>query len=44
VLARLGEGLASREMAERLALSEATVYPVIADLLDALEYAMGLGG
>jgi regulatory LuxR family protein len=38
VLALLREGLASREIAERLALSEATVYLVIADLLDAIEY------
>lgn len=38
VLALLGEGLASREIAERLELSESTVYLVIADLLDALEY------
>jgi hypothetical protein len=39
VLALIGEGLASREIAERLKLSESTVYLVIADLLDALEYA-----
>jgi hypothetical protein len=38
VLALLREGLASREIAERLVLSEATVCLVIADLLDALEY------
>lgn len=38
VLALPGEGLASREIAQRHALSEATVYLVIADLLDALEY------
>jgi DNA-binding NarL/FixJ family response regulator len=38
VLALLREGLASREIAERLALSEATVYLVIAELPDALEY------
>ncbi len=34
----LGEGLASREIAHRLQLGESTVYLVIADLLDALEY------
>jgi hypothetical protein len=38
VLALLREELASREIAERLALGEATVYLVIADLLNALEY------
>lgn len=38
MLALLREGLASREIAERLALSDATVYLVIADLLDAHEY------
>lgn len=38
VLALLGEGLGSREIAQRLTIGEATVYLVIADLLDALEY------
>jgi DNA-binding NarL/FixJ family response regulator len=38
LLALIREGLASREIAERLALNEATVHLVIADLLDALEY------
>lgn len=38
MLALLREGLASRQIAERLALSEATAYLVIADSLDALEY------
>jgi DNA-binding NarL/FixJ family response regulator len=38
VLALIREGLASREIAERLQLSESTVYLVVADLLDALEY------
>jgi DNA-binding CsgD family transcriptional regulator len=37
ILALLGEGLASREIAERLTMSEATVYRAIADLLDAIE-------
>jgi len=38
VLGLLGEALGSREIAQRLELSESTVYLVIADLLDALEY------
>ena len=38
VLSLLGQGLASKEIAQRLGISEATVYVVIADLLDALEY------
>ena len=38
LLALIREGLASREIAERLALNEATVDLVIADLLDALQY------
>ncbi len=38
VLALLEEGLTSREVAERLSLSESTVYHVVADLLDAVEY------
>jgi len=38
VLGLLGEGLGSRKIAQRLELSESTVYLVIADLLDALEY------
>jgi hypothetical protein len=38
LLALIREGLASREIAERLALNEATVYLVIADRLNALQY------
>ena len=38
VLALLADGLASREIAERLAVSESTVYHVVAALLDAVEF------
>jgi DNA-binding NarL/FixJ family response regulator len=38
VLELLAEGLASREMAEQLAVSESTVYHVVAALLDAVEF------
>ena len=38
LLALLAEGLTSREIAERLTLSESTVYHVVADLLDAVEF------
>ena len=34
----LAEGLASREIAERLAVSESTVYHIVAALLDAVEF------
>jgi hypothetical protein len=37
VLALIGQAMASREIAQRLALSESTVYRVIADLLDAVD-------
>ena len=38
ILELLSQGLASREIAQRTALSESTVYHVIADLLDAVEF------
>jgi DNA-binding CsgD family transcriptional regulator len=38
ILGLLAEGLASREIAERLAVSEGMVYHVVADLLDAVEF------
>jgi DNA-binding NarL/FixJ family response regulator len=37
VLSLVREGMSAREIAQRLALSESTVYRVIAELLDAVE-------
>jgi DNA-binding NarL/FixJ family response regulator len=38
VLALLRTGLTSREIAQRMAISEATVYVIVAGMLAALEY------
>jgi DNA-binding CsgD family transcriptional regulator len=39
VLSLLAQGLGSREISERLGLGEASVYVLIADLLDAIDFA-----